>query len=106
MKQQQYSELLDGARRVTRGGAGRDRFLQRVEGWGVLERLRDALIIELALNVRQVKFAIHHPSNFAKKARAGAIASVQREPSHQATLWWAGDGIRLPSPTLAAAVRL
>ena len=83
MKQQQYSELLDGARRVTRGCAGRDRFLQRVEGWGVLERLRDALIIELALNahVRQVKFAIHHPSNFAKKARAGAGESVQREPS-------------------------
>ena len=49
MKQQQYSELLDGVRRVTRGCVG-DRFLQRVEGWGVLERLRDALIIELALN--------------------------------------------------------
>ena len=70
---------------MTRGCAG-DRFLQRVEGWGVLEQLRDALIIGLALDrcakcEELIKFAIHHPSNFAKKARAGAGESVQREPS-------------------------
>ena len=91
MQQQQYSELLDGARRVTRGCAG-DRFLQRVEGWGVLEQLRDALIIGLALDrcakcEELIKFAVCHHSK--QRMRATRDASVCSASPHQATAWWA-----------------